>query len=850
MVVKTDRSRILIVDDEPENIWPLVKHLEDEYEILCATDGEQAIEIAFSSDKPDMILLDIIMPGMDGYELCSRLKADARTRNIPLIFLTARNDEVDETRGLEMGAQDYITKPFSLPVVRARIRSVLNLKKELDRRHLLKTQLEEFNAQLEEQVQKKMEELQKTREALKFYEEKYRRLFRKKASGKARRRILVVDDTPENVHILINNLQARFEILCAVSGQDALEIAYSDNPPDLVLLDIMMPGMDGFEVCSRLKANADTWDIPVIFVTALGQDVDEAKGLNLGAVDFITKPFSIPVVEARIRAALRLKEEMDQRIRLTRQLEGLNQDLEHRVREKTAALKQAHEDLLASEKKYRNIYENAPEGIFQVSVEGRFLSANPAMARILGYSSPEEMLASLTDVRRQVYVNPSERDELMAILDEQTAVVGHELQFYKKDGQIACGSISVRVVRDHEGRPVFLEGFFTDVTERKRLEEQLRQAAKMEAIGTLVGGVAHDFNNLMTAVIGYSDLLLATMGGDDPTRSPLEVIRKAGESAATLTKRLLAFSRKQVLQPVVLNINTVVANIEKMLRRMIGEDIELIALPGHSLQPVLADPSQIEQVIMNLAVNARDAMPRGGKLVIETGNVFLDESYCRQNVGVRPGHYVVLSMSDTGMGMSPDILAHMYEPFFTTKRHGKGTGLGLATVYGIVQQSHGHIRVYSEEGKGSTFKVYLPVAEKEAEEAVVSRKAPEGPRIDATVMVAEDDAIVRELAVAILEKQGYTVLAADNGESCLRQLADRQGRIDLLLTDVVMPDLDGKALYLKAADLFPGLKALFMSGYADNVIVRHNVLEEGVHFIQKPFSVQALAAKVREILES
>ena len=590
MVVKTDRSRILIVDDEPENIWPLVKHLEDEYEILCATDGEQAIEIAFSSDKPDMILLDIIMPGMDGYELCSRLKADARTRNIPLIFLTARNDEVDETRGLEMGAQDYITKPFSLPVVRARIKSVLNLKKELDRRHLLKTQLEEFNAQLEEQVQKKMEELQKTREALKFYEDKYRRLFREKGSGKTRRRILVVDDTPENVHILINNLQARFEILCAVSGQDALEIAYSDNPPDLVLLDIMMPGMDGFEVCSRLKANADTWDIPVIFVTALGQDVDEAKGLNLGAVDFITKPFSIPVVEARIRAALRLKEEMDQRIRLTRQLEGLNEDLEHRVREKTAALKQAHEDLLASEKKYRNIYENAPEGIFQVSIEGRFLSANPAMARILGYSSPEEMLASLTDVRRQVYVDPSERDELISILDEQTAVVGHELQFFKKDGQIACGSISVRVVRDHEGRPVFLEGFFTDVTERKRLEEQLRQAAKMEAVGTLVGGVAHDFNNLMTAVIGYSDLLLATMGGDDPSRGPLEVIRKAGESAATLTKRLLAFSRKQVLQPVVLDINTVVANIEKMLRRMIGEDIELVALPGHSLRPVLADP--------------------------------------------------------------------------------------------------------------------------------------------------------------------------------------------------------------------------------------------------------------------
>ena len=848
MTSKTNRNRILIVDDELENMWPLIKHLETEYEVLCATGGEQALEITRSAKKPDLILLDILMPGMDGYAVCTRLKDNEATKHIPVIFLTAKKEEIDETKGLELGAQDYITKPFSLPVVGARIKSILNLKKELDRRLLLKNQLKQLNAQLEDQVQKKMSELQKTREALKHYEEKFRHLFHEKPAGEGAKRILVVDDNPENVHILINNLKAQYDIICAVNGQSALESAFSAPPPDLILLDIMMPGMDGFEVCSRLKANADTWGVPIIFVTALGQEVDEAKGLNLGAVDFITKPFSIPIVEARINAALRLKEEMDRRIMLTRKLENLNQDLEMRVTEKTNALKQAHAELQASEKKYRDIYENAPEGIFQTSFEGRFLSANPAMARILGYSSPEDLLADATNIRQQLYVHPEQRDVFIKLLKHQEAIVGYELQFYKKDRQLVWVSISARVVRGDTGQPLFLEGFLTDISERKRLEEQLRQAAKMEAIGNLVGGVAHDFNNLMTAVIGYSDLLLSLLPSDDPSRKPMGLIRKAGLSAAALTQRLLAFSRKQVLQPLVMDLNATVTGTEKMLQRMIGEDIDLSAQLDPSLRPVLADAGQIEQVIMNLAVNARDAMPQGGKLSIETANAVLDEAYCREHIGVHPGPYVLLAVSDTGIGMDTETLSHMFEPFFTTKARDKGTGLGLATVYGIVKQSCGHIYVYSEPGRGTTFKVYLPVADKAFVEPAALPKEKEVKGMG-TIMVVEDNATVRELAVAILEEHGYTVLTADCGRACLRQLIDYQGPLDLLLTDVVMPDLNGKALAQKLAERHPGLKVLFMSGYTDNVILRHGVLDQGIHFIQKPFTVHALAVKVREILE-
>ncbi len=496
MIQSQDRPRILVVDDNPENIWPLVSALETEYEIIYATEGKKALHLAFSENKPDLILLDIMMPGMDGYEVCARLKQDDYTREIPIIFLTAKTQEQDETRGLELGAQDYITKPFSLPVVHARIRSVLHLKREMERRLLLKTQLEDFNVQLDTQVQQKVRELNEARETLRAYEEKYNHLFQKKYRAKGTKSILVVDDNPENIHILAENLEKEYEVVFATTGEKAVEIAFSDVRPDLILLDIMMPGMDGYEVCSRLKASGETWDIPVIFVTAMGQELDETRGLNLGAVDFITKPFSMQVVQARVKAALRLKEEMDNRFILTHKLEDLNRNLEQRVKEKTAELQRAHESLKTSEAKFRAIHENAIEGIFQSTPDGRLISASPSMARIMGYDHPQELLKAASDIARQFYHCPQDRKIFLSTLKEKGEINNFEIQLKKKDAEIIWVVVSARAVYREKGQIAYYQGFLTDISERKRAEEQVRaslaEAEKArEKIDAIVKSVPH-----------------------------------------------------------------------------------------------------------------------------------------------------------------------------------------------------------------------------------------------------------------------------------------------------------------------------------------------------------------------
>jgi two-component system, cell cycle sensor histidine kinase and response regulator CckA len=390
----------------------------------------------------------------------------------------------------------------------------------------------------------------------------------------------------------------------------------------------------------------------------------------------------------------------------------------------------------------------------------------------------------------------------------------------------------------------------TDVTESRQLEEQLRQAQKMEAIGRLAGGVAHDFNNLLTAIIGYSQIVLGSLAPTDSLRKEVEEILKAGKRASSLTSQLLAFSRRQVLQPVVLDLNLIVGNTVKMLRRLIGEDIHLVTMLSPELGRVKIDPGQIEQVIMNLAVNARDAMPRGGKLTVETINTTLDDSYAREHISIKPGPYVMITVSDTGVGMNAETQSHIFEPFFTTKGHGLGTGLGLSMVYGIVKQSGGCILVYSEMGEGTTFKIYLPRVE-EAEDAVLQRDESDYlPGGTETILLVEDEQAVRDLSARILRELGYTVIEAGNGEEAMLISDERaNGDIHLLLTDVVMPQMSGRLLtdMIKAAR--PGIKTLFSSGYTDNALVHHGALEPGTAFLQKPFSPSALARKVREVLD-
>jgi PAS domain S-box-containing protein len=387
--------------------------------------------------------------------------------------------------------------------------------------------------------------------------------------------------------------------------------------------------------------------------------------------------------------------------------------------------------------------------------------------------------------------------------------------------------------------------------ELQRTQDQLVQARKMEAIGRLAGGVAHDFNNLLTAIIGYSELLLGELNPYDPRRGDVEEINKAADRAAVLTRQLLAFSRKQVLQPQVLDLNTTVSNMEKMLRRLIGEDIDLVTILDPALGQVKADPGQIDQVLMNLAVNARDAMPRGGKLTIETMNAYLDENYARQHVDVQPGSYVMLAVSDTGLGMDEETLSHLFEPFFTTKDVGQGTGLGLSTVYGIVKQSGGHLWVYSEPGQGTTFKVYLPRVEEAAEAAQRIQVPTESLQGREIVLLVEDADVVRDLARLVLLQRGYTVLEARDGEEAIQICEQHEGPVHLIVTDVVMPGgMSGRQLAERLATLRPEMKVLYMSGYTDNAIVHHGVLEPGMAFLQKPFAPEALARKVRETLDA
>ncbi len=420
-----------------------------------------------------------------------------------------------------------------------------------------------------------------------------------------------------------------------------------------------------------------------------------------------------------------------------------------------------------------------------------------------------------------------------------------------KEVEVACDQRVYSFILGPIQTAGYVNAYGRDITERLRLEEQLRQAQKMEAIGQLAGGVAHDFNNLLMAIIGYSELLLARLREGDRLRKHIQEIKKAGERAAALTRQLLAFSRRQVLVPQVLDLNSVVSNVQKMLRRMIGEDIDLLTVPASDLGQVRADPGQVEQVIMNLAVNARDAMPEGGKLTLETANVALDESYTRNHIDVLPGRYVMLAVRDTGSGMDAETLSHIFEPFFTTKEEGKGTGLGLATVYGIAKQSGGHIEVSSEPGQGTTFRVYLPRIEAAYEPAALGAPAEEMPRGTETVLLVEDDVVVCELLREMLQGSGYTVLEAGGARQALRMGERYAPRpIHLLLADVVMPEMSGPQLADHLARVYPKMKVLYISGYTDAAVARHSKLSTKAPYLQKPFAPEVLARKVREVLDA
>jgi len=501
-----------------------------------------------------------------------------------------------------------------------------------------------------------------------------------------------------------------------------------------------------------------------------------------------------------------------------------------------------------SDLRFRMMVQSAVYGIYRSSPDDHFVEVNPALVNMLGYSSAEEVLA--LKISRDVYAASEERTSLIHKYAHSGRVEGIEVKWKRKDGRYITVRLSGRAIMNAKGELLFFEMIAEDVTERRALEDQLRQSQKMEAIGRLAGGVAHDFNNLLTVIKGYSELMLDELKEADPLRAEVDEIKKAADRAATLTRQLLAFSRQQVLAPKVIDLNAVVSNMDKLLTRLLGEDIGLYTVLEAGLGRVKADPGQIEQVVMNLAVNARDAMPRGGKLTIETANVELDDAYAREHVGAKAGSYVMLAVSDNGTGMTPEIRQRIFEPFFTTKELGKGTGLGLSTVYGIVKQSEGYIWVYSEPGQGTSFKVYLPRVDSPAE--AVPTRTSRKPTFtgNETVLLVEDEDGVRALVRQVLHKHGYTVLEARHGGEALLHCERHQGPIQLLLTDVVLEQMGGPELAQRLAGIRPDMRVLYISGYTDDAIIHHGVLKEGTAFLQKPFTTEALARKIRQVLDN
>ena len=553
---------------------------------------------------------------------------------------------------------------------------------------------------------------------------------------------------------------------------------------------------------------------------------------------------------------------------LYRMIQKARDQLEIRVRERTIELartnekmqieiaerKRTEEALRQSEERFRELYHDAPVGYLELDNEGRITSVNRTECEMMGYA-PDEMLGQ--PLWTFVVDGETSRRQVLALLAGRLpSARDRERLFRRKDGTTFPVLIEDRLLQNKEGKIVGIRAALQDITERKEaeekmvsLQEQLRQSQKMEAVGRLAGGIAHDFNNLLTVIQGHCEISLLQFQGNNPLREDIVEIKKAADRAGNLTRQLLAFSRRQIMEMKVIDLNALLRELEKMLRRVMGEDVELVTVLDEHLGKIKMDPGQMEQVVLNLAINARDAMPSGGKFILETTNVYLDEEYARSHIGVEAGPYVMLSATDTGSGMSLQVKERLFEPFFTTKEKGKGTGLGLSTVYGIIKQSSGNIWVYSEPGHGSTFKIYLPRVDEEADN--LSRRDDTVSMLygNETVLLVEDEPSVRGLAARVLRKQGYNVLEAVNGGEAL-QIADTySGRIDLLLTDVVMPQIGGRELYDQLKPLRADLKVLFTSGYTETAIVQQGNLPPGVAFLQKPFSPIFLTHKVRELLD-
>ena len=645
--------------------------------------------------------------------------------------------------------------------------------------------------------------------------------------GAVQPEILVVEDDPAHVEAVARVLSAAggFSLRFSSSLAEA-QRAIAERPPALILADLNLADGKAFELLSGPDSQPGR---PVLVMTSHGDEQTAVRAMRAGALDYFVKsPEAFAGLPHAVERALR----------------------EWRLVESRRAAEAA---LRESEERFRVFFEASPDACAFVTSDGTFIDINRAAEEMFGYRRDEVVGRSVPEL------GLFHRDSLAIAQDmANDCLKGEvcsptELIVVNRSGRELVVEARTVAVRVGDGLAILTA--LRDISARKqaeiaqrRLEEQLRQASKMEAVGRLAGGVAHDFNNLLTGIRGFTDILLSGVREGDPAHGDLLEIQRATQRAANLTGQLLAFSRKQLVEPVVVDLNQLLSGALRIVERLIGEDVQVVFKPGANLHAVRIDPSGMEQVLINLAVNARDAMPQGGQLSIETSEVEVDAALCQSHLDARPGRHLLLSVKDTGVGMSEGVLSRLFEPFFTTKGPGRGTGLGLSIIYGIVQQAGGFVQVESDVGRGSTFQIYLPAAF-EAPVPVVASAEPDLPKGSETILLVEDEVLVRSLVSKFLHSQGYRVLSAARGSDAIQLAAEHGPRIDLLLSDVILPNMNGRQIYERLAGTMPTLRVLFMSGYTENIIAPHGVLEEGFFFVQKPFSLKELARKVREALD-
>jgi PAS domain S-box-containing protein len=794
------RPRVLLVDDNADMREYVRRLLAARYDVLAVGDGLAALA-AVRERPPDLVLSDVMMPGLDGFGLLRALRANDTTRAIPVILLSARAGEDASVEGLDVGADDYLVKPFSARELLARVRANLELAR--------------VRIQFAEEV-KIRQACQQAEEALRSSEARLRRL-----------------------------------------------------------VDTSIVGMMVVNLSDRRVSQAND-----AFLSIVGYSRDEVGAIQIGAI-------TPPHWENADREAMKQMQESG--VAPLREKEYTRKDGSRAQVLVGAAMldgtdcvafvvniserKRTELALQKSQAQLAALYASGVIGIVGSDETGRITEANDAFLGTVGYSRADLVAGSLNWVAMTPPQWRKQRNTALAQVSARGFADPWKQECVRKDG---CRVLVLAGIAATDEKNTI--GFVADLTERRlaeearsrleeeaqvetagreraeqalrQMEEQFRQAQKMEAVGRLAGGVAHDFNNILSVVLTNSEMLLDDIAPESPLRAQVEQIRLAGKRAADLTRQLLMFSRKQVLEPKVLDLNRLLSSMDKMLRRLVGEDVDMISTPAATLANVLVDRSSIEQVIMNLVVNARDAMPTGGQLAIETANVTLDEACARRHLEVTPGPHVLLAVRDTGVGMDRATQARIFEPFFTTKPMDQGTGLGLSTAFGIVKQSGGSIWVDSEPGKGTTFKVYLPLIEAAVDEERPSTLPPRVLSGSETILLVEDEDHVRSAARGILRRQHYHVVDAKNGNEALLLCEQHAGIIDLLLTDVVMPNMSGVELARRIAAIRPVTKVLFMSGYTDDAVIRHGAVGTGITFVQKPFTTEMLARKVRQVLDT